>query len=79
MCDTRKLADEICDYIAAPFGIGLNKQVREGVAQKIAEALKPSHNKQSTPNYACPKCGAWLSTNEYRTGECFLCHSTISA
>jgi hypothetical protein len=44
MCDTKKLADEICDYIAAPFGIGLNEHVRESVALKIAEALKHSHN-----------------------------------
>jgi len=44
MCDTRALADEICDYISAPFGIGLNEHVRKSVALKIAEALKPSHN-----------------------------------
>ena len=55
MRDTKKLADEICDYIAAPFGIGLNEHVRESVALKIAEALKPSHNKQSTP-FTCDGC-----------------------
>lgn len=44
MCDTRALSDEICDYISAPFGLGLNEHVRKSVALKIAEALKPSHN-----------------------------------
>jgi len=52
MCDTRKLADEICDYISAPFGLGLNEYVRENVAQKIAEALKPSHNTE----WMCSDC-----------------------
>jgi hypothetical protein len=59
--------------------IGFSQAFTDVCALVNAEALKPSHNKQSTQNYACPKCNAWLSTIEYRTGECHSCHSSISA
>ena len=38
-----------------------------------------STNKQSTQNYACPKCSAELTGTEYRSGECYSCCSSISA
>jgi len=46
-------------------------------AMKHAEALKPSHKKQSTPNYACV-CGYWMSAIEYRKGRCPSCGKVIA-
>jgi hypothetical protein len=42
--DTKALADDICDYISAPFGIGLNEHVRQSVALKLEEALESSYS-----------------------------------
>ena len=49
------------------------------IKKKLKELAQQTTNKQSTQNYACPKCGAVLSVTEYRTGECYSCCSAISA
>jgi len=37
--ENRELADKICNYISAPFGLGLNEHVRNKVAEMITSDL----------------------------------------
>ena len=46
-------------------------------ATKLAEEKLAVYNKQSTQNYACPRCGAALSVTEYRTGQCHSCGAVV--
>lgn len=73
------LEKEITRLESFVFQCGDFNDIQAWQTLKTAVLAQQTTNKQSTPNYACPKCGAWLSTNEYRTGECHSCCSAISA
>jgi hypothetical protein len=54
-------------------------QCRYILEKEYKKEARNAPNKQSTQNYACPRCGVSLSVTEYRTGECHSCCSAISA